>query len=139
MRAPLVAALITASALCLTPAASAKGRYWIDVGDSRPRVGQPITVVLRSSWTPRYDLRLFAIAPAKNWFEVVATITGDSSFLYDAVIPRDGFQVSLRRMAGRRWRGFVKFPRPGRWRLIEPCGCKAGLSTPQVTKIVIVG
>ena len=138
MLAARVAALAAVVALCLAPASSAKGKYWIDVGDSRPRVGQPITVVLHSSWRPTYDLRLFAVAPAKSWFTVVGYITGDASDAV-AVIHRDGFQVRLTRVAPNRWRGLVKFPRAGRWQLVEPCGCESGISTPQVTKTIIVG
>lgn len=137
MRRLLVLALVVTAALAAAPPGSAKGRYWIDIADTTPRVGQSVTVTLRSSWTPKHNLRLFAIAPGKKWFEVVGVITGDSPGS-NAVIPRDGFRVRLVRVGPRRWRGVVKFPRPGRWVLVEPCGCESGISTAQVKLLVDV-
>jgi hypothetical protein len=132
-----VAAVSVVCALLLAPAAVAKGKYSFRVDRATARVGQPVSFVLTSSWAPRYNLRVFAIAPGKNWYDVVGTITGDSS-IAEAQIPRDGFQVRIARVAPKRWRGVVKFPSAGRWRLVEPCGCERGISTPQATAAVVV-
>ena len=125
--------LVMVLALSFAPAANAKFRMSLTVGDSTPRVGQPITVVLRSERELDYDLKLIAVAPGKSWYDVVGRVTGDSR-LAKAQIPRDGFGVAVTRTAGGRWRAFVSFPRPGRWRLIivhaprarprERCRCR---------------
>jgi len=46
--------------LCLAPAASAKFKMSLALGDSTPKVGQPITVVLRADVDLDYDLKLIA-------------------------------------------------------------------------------
>jgi hypothetical protein len=126
-------------ALCLAPVASAKFKMWLTVGDSTPRVGQSITVVLRAERDLDYDLKLIAVAPGKSWYEVVGRVTGDSSRAR-ATIPRDGFAVPVTRVAPNRWRAFVKFPRPGRWRLIIPNGAPVGVMIPPPgVRTVVVG
>jgi hypothetical protein len=74
-------------------------------------------------------LRLIAVAPGKRWYDVVGTVTGDSSQAR-ANIPRDGFEIKLRRVAPRRWRAYVQLPRPGRWRLVVPNGTHVGFMIP---------
>ncbi len=63
------------------PAALAKGRISVALGDSTPRVGQAFTVYVRTDYVvPANDwLRLIAVAPRKNWYDVVGAVTGDSS------------------------------------------------------------
>ena len=116
-------------ALCVTPIASAKFKMWLTVGDSTPRIGQSVTVVLRAERNLDYDLKLIAVAPGKSWYDVVGRVTGDSSRAR-ASIPRDGFAVPVTRVAPNRWRAFVKFPRAGRWRLIIPNGAPVGFMIP---------
>jgi hypothetical protein len=126
-------------ALCLAPVASAKFRMWLTIGDSTPRVGQPITVVLHAERDLDYDLKLIAVAPGKSWYDVVGRVTGDSSRAR-ARIPRDGFGVPVTRVAPNRWRAFVRFPRSGRWRLIIPNGAPVGfMIPPPVVRTVVVG
>lgn len=110
MRFALVAALCVAA--IAAPAALAKGRISIALGDTTPRVGQPFTVDLRTGWVvPANDwLRLIAVAPGKSWYDVVGTVTGDSSLAH-ADIPHDGFEIKLRRVGPRRWRAVVRLPR----------------------------
>ena len=105
----LVAAGVATQVLCAS--ASAKFGISIATGDSTPALGQPITVVVRSERELDYDLRLIAVAPGKNIFRVVATITGDTS-RPDPNIARNGFEVQLVRVAPARWRGFVRFRSP---------------------------
>jgi hypothetical protein len=62
-------------------------------------------------------------------FHVVATITGDTSHP-DPNIARDGFEIQLTRLAGNRWRGFARFLRPGRWRVVVPNGAPEGVIVP---------
>ena len=72
-------------ALCVAaiaaPAAFAKGQITLSVSDTTPRVGQVFAVELRTGWVvPANDwLRLIAVAPGKDWYDVVGTVTGDSS------------------------------------------------------------
>ena len=91
MRLLLIALCVAAVA---APAASAKGRISVGVSDSTPRVGQQFTVSVRTGWVvPRNDwLRLIAVAPGKDWYSVVGTVTGDSSLTH-ANVPHDGFEA----------------------------------------------
>ena len=126
-------------ALCLAPVASAKFKMWLTVGDSTPRIGQSITIVLHAERNLDYDLKLIAVAPGKSWYDVVGRVTGDSSRAR-ASIPRDGFSVPVTRVAPNRWRAFVTFSRPGRWRLIIPNGASVGfMIPPPVVRAVVVG
>jgi hypothetical protein len=124
-----------AAALCVAavaaPAALAKGRLSVAVGDPAPRVGQPFTVEVRTGWVVPSDdwLRLIAVAPRRDWYQVVGTVTGDSSRAH-ATIPRDGFEIRLVRVGPRRWRAVVRLPRPGLWRLVVPNGTHLGFMVP---------
>ena len=125
-------------ALCVAPAATAKFRLSLALGDSSPKVGQPITVVLRAGIDLDHDLKLIAVAPGKSWYDIVGVVTGDS-VLAQARIPRDGFAVPLVRVAPNRWRAFVAFPRAGRWRLIVPNWGPEGFAIPPpLTRSVVV-
>jgi len=123
--------LVLAVAATVVPAASAKGRIIVDLGDGSPRVGQAFTVYIRTDYVVPADdwLRLIAVAPGKSWYDVVGTVTGASSSA-NAAIPRDGFEVTLRRADAMRWRAVVSLPRPGRWRLIVPNGTHVGFMVP---------
>lgn len=127
--AVLAAALLLAAAAA--PAALAKGRIDVAIGNRSPHVGQAFAVVLRTGWVvPRDDrLRLIAVAPGRSWFDVVGRVTGDASSAR-ASIPRDGFEVALRRVAPTRWRAVVRLPRPGRWRLVVPNATGHGFMVP---------
>jgi hypothetical protein len=113
------------------PAAYAKGEISIKIADRTPRVGQRFTVTVDTGWVvpPNDWLRLIAVAPGKRWYDVVGTVMGDSSEAR-ATIPRDGFEIKLRRVAPRRWRAYVQLPRPGRWRLVVPNGTHVGFMIP---------
>jgi len=96
-------------------------------------------VTLTSGRSLDYDLKLIAVAPGASWFDVVGTITGDSSRNHRARIPRDGFAVPVVRVAGNRWRARVRFPRTGWWKLLIPDGGPVGfMIPPPVVQIVKV-
>ena len=124
-------AVVVCVAVTLVPAVSAKGRIAVAVGNGKPQAGQPFTVYVRTDYVvPDNDwLRLIAVAPGKTWFDVVGKVTGDSSRAR-ATIPRDGFEVTLRRIDANRWRAVVQLPRPGRWRLVIPNGTHVGFMFP---------
>jgi hypothetical protein len=126
----LVIALCVAAAIAV-PGAFAKGRIAVRIDDRTPRVNQPFTVdVLTDYVVPTNDwLRLIAVAPGKDWYDVVGTVTGDSSRAH-AKIPHDGFEITLKRIGLRKWRAAVRLPRPGRWRLVVPNGTHVGFMIP---------
>jgi hypothetical protein len=126
-----VVAFVLCFAAFAAPSALAKGRISIVVGDSTPRVGQAFPVLVRTDYVvPANDwLRLIAVAPGRGWYDVVGTVTGDSSLAH-ATIPRDGFEIKLVRVAARNWRAVVRLPRPGRWRLVVPNGTHLGFIVP---------
>jgi hypothetical protein len=116
-------------ALVLCGSALAKFSISIAANDTTPAVGQRVTVVVRSGRALDFDLRLVAVAPGQPVFRVVATITGDTSHPIPN-IARHGFEIRLARIAPNRWRGVVRFPRPGRWRVIVPNGAPVGVIIP---------
>lgn len=128
MKVILVALIAAAIA---APAAFAKGQINVRISDTTPRVGQTFTVELHTGWVvPKGDwLRLIAVAPGQGWYDVVGTVTGDSSLTH-AQIPRDGFEIKLRRVAPKKWRALVRLPRAGRWRLVVPNGTHLGFMIP---------
>ena len=131
LRAVWVLVVAVALAAAIVPAASAKGRITVALGEGSPRVAQTFTVYIRTDYVVPADdwLRLIAVAPGKSWYDVVGTVTGASSRA-KATIPRDGFEVKLRRADATRWRAVVSLPRPGRWRLVVPNGTHVGFIVP---------
>lgn len=124
-------ALAVAAALALVLCASALAKFQISVAasDTTPAVGKPVTVTVRSERKLDYNLRLIAVAPGKNIFRVVATITGDTG-RPDPNIARNGFEVPLVRVAADRWRGTARFRSTGRWRVVVPNGAPVGVVIP---------
>src|SRR5688500_8490121 len=117
------------AALALSAPAAAKIRISVAARDTTPRLGKRVTVIVRSDPDLDYNLRLIAVAPGRNIFRVVATITGDTSHP-DPNIARNGFEVRLVRIAPDRWRGTVRFRTTGRWRLVVPNGAPVGVVIP---------
>jgi hypothetical protein len=116
-------------ALVLCTPALAKFRISIAADDTTPAVGRRVTLVVRSERLVAYNLRLIAVAPGKPVFQVVATITGDTSHP-DPTVARDGFEIRLTRISGSLWRGVARFPRLGRWRVVVPNGAPEGVIVP---------
>jgi|ERR671922_776962 hypothetical protein len=123
MRLLLAAVCVAAVA---APAALAKGRLTVAVADPTPAVGQAFSVDVRTGWVvpPNDWLRLIAVAPAKGWYDVVGKVYGG------AAQARDGFEVTLTRVAPKRWHAVVRLPRTGRWRLVVPNGTHVGFMVP---------
>jgi hypothetical protein len=126
---------VLAIALCVAaiaiPSAVAKGRLEITFTDRTPRVGQTFAMDVRTGWTvPANDwLRLIAVAPGKDWYQVVGTVIGDASRTH-ARMPADGFEIKLRRIAPKHWHAIVRLPKPGRWRIVLPNGTHEGFMVP---------
>jgi hypothetical protein len=127
-------AIVLSVAAIAAPAAFAKGQISITLSNSTPRVGQQFTVHVRTGWVvPANDwLRLIAVAPGKDWYQVVGTVTGDSSRTH-ANLPHDGYEIKLVRVGPRNWRALVRLARPGRWRLVIPNGTHLGFMVPPPT------
>lgn len=123
----LAAAGTVALILCAT--AAAKFQISVAASDPTPAVGQRVTVIVRSERKLDYNLRLIAVAPGRNIFRVVATITGDTS-RPDPNVARNGFEVPLVRIAPDRWRGTLRFRNTGRWRVVVPNGAPVGVVGP---------
>ncbi len=126
MKALAVAGIV---ALVLCGSALAKFQISVAASDTTPAVGQPVTLIVRSEQKLDYNLRLIAVAPGRNIFRVVATITGDTS-RPDPNIARNGFEVRLVRIAPDCWRGTVRFRSTGRWRAVVPNGAPVGVVMP---------
>jgi hypothetical protein len=126
-----VLAVVICVAAVAAPAAFAKGNITIRISDRTPAVGQRFAVDVHTGYTvPKSDwLRLIAVAPGKNWYDVVGSVTGDSSKAH-ANIPHDGFEITLKRVGARSWHAAVRLPRPGRWRLVVPNGTHVGFMIP---------
>ena len=124
-----VLAAIATAALVVCAPASAKFRISVNASDRTPKLGQPVTVVVRSEQRLDYNLRVIAVAPGHNIFRVVATITGDTRWP-DPNVAAHGFEVRLVRLAPDRWRGTARFRRPGRWTLVVPNGAPVGVAMP---------
>jgi hypothetical protein len=126
-----LAALLLVAAAIAAPAASAKGRIAIRVGDSTPAVGRGFTVYVHAGWRvpPNDWLRLIAVAPGKSWFDVVGRVTGDAASAR-ADLPHDGFEIAMHRLGPSDWRAVVRLPRTGRWRLVVPNGTHLGFMVP---------
>ncbi len=126
-----MAALVVCVAALAVPSAFAKGQIAVRLGDGWPRVGQGFTVYVRTSYPVPADdwLRLIAVAPGRDWYDVVGVVTGDSR-LARAKIPRDGFGLELVRTGELTWRAVVRLPRVGKWRLVVPNYGHAGFMVP---------
>lgn len=124
-------ALAVCLALVCAASAGAKGSLVVRVADDTPAVGRSFTVTVQTGWVVPADdwLRLIAVGPGKGWYDVVGRVTGDS-VLAKATIPRDGFEVKLKRAGPRTWRASVRLPRPGHWRLVVPNGTHVGFLIP---------
>ena len=116
-------------ALILCASAFAKFQISVTASDTTPAAGQRVTLIVRSERRLDYNLRLIAVAPGRNIFRVVATITGDTSHP-DPNIARNGFEVRLVRIAPNRWRGTARFRSSGRWRVVVPNGAPVGVVIP---------
>jgi hypothetical protein len=117
------------AALIVCAPAFAKFQISVAASDATPAVGQRVTVVVRSERALDYNLRLMAVAPGKDVFRVVATITGDTSHP-EPNVAHSGFEVPLVRIAPNRWRGTVRFASTGRWRVVVPNGAPVGVVIP---------
>lgn len=141
VRFAIAFAILLGLSLWLALGASAKFGLRLSLSPSRPSVGQPVSVLIRTGpvGTGACRMRLLAVAPGINRYHALdAFIIGGysvngpfgSTFHRLRATPRLGFLAHLRRSNPTEWRATVKFPRHGRWRLIVPNWCAPGVASP---------
>jgi hypothetical protein len=98
------------AALLFAPTAAAKFRITLALSVQKPRVGQTVTLVLRTdrNLEPDQNLRLHALSPQLRWV----------------------VDVRLVRTAPNAWRGVFRFKSAGTWRLIVPNWAAPGSTWP---------
>ena len=113
-------------ALIVAPAAQAKFTIRMTLSDPTPALGQAVDVKIHTNpvLEDRFSIRLVAIPPGVG--------------LYGALSDEDRYAVRIRR-EGRGWRATVRFPRPGRWRLVVPnWGVQGYAIPPPIVRVVPV-
>ena len=136
----VVIGLVVAAGLVIVPAAPAKFGMTLLLGKRSPHPGQPFTVSLRTDveLPPEHELQLVAVAPGTFRSNVLGAVTG-ASRTSTAVVPRDGFEITLTRVGPDRWRGLARLPRTGRWELVVPNWDAAGYAIPPpLVRVVVV-
>ena len=138
--------------VALVAAGSAEAKFNVSVrfAPQRPRVGQPVQVVIRAAEPQDRNcrMRLVAVAPGINRYHALdaliiggRTVMGPTgpSFHRLRATPRLGFLAYTQRSSSTTWRATVKFPRSGRWQLIVPNWCAPGYAgTPPAARAVSV-
>ena len=126
-RALLVAG---ACALVLVAPAEAKFRMRLTVAPAQPRAHELVYVAIRADQSLGRDavMRLGAVAPGAALMDVVAYAAKERTS-YPLVL-RGSFAVHLRRANASTWRGTLRFPRDGRWRLVVPNWGAPGYAMP---------
>lgn len=133
VRAGLIAAIAT---LVLIPDAEAKFAVHLSIAPAQPRTGELATVRLRTGDTgdAPCTMRVVAVAPGASLVRALDALVIDRV----RATPL-GLRVRLRRGGATSWSGSVRFPRPGRWRVVVPNWCASGYAIPQpATRVVDV-
>jgi hypothetical protein len=141
VRFATLSAILVALSLWLAVGAAAKFGVRLSVSPSQPRIGQRVSVLIRTGpvGTGACRMRLLAVAPGIDRYHALdAFIIGGysvngpfgSTFHRLRVTPSLGFLAYTRRSSATSWRATVKFPRGGRWQLIVPNWCAAGYALP---------
>ena len=150
VRFVMVLAILLGLSLTFALGAGAKFGIQLKVSRSQPRIGQPVSILIRTEplGTETCRMRLVAVAPGVNRYHALdAFIIGGysvmgpfgSTFHRLRPTPRLGFLAHLRRSSPTTWRATVKFPRAGRWQLVVPNWCAPGYaSPPPAVRIVTV-
>ena len=138
--------------VALVAAGSAEAKFSVSVrfAPQKPRVGQPVRVVIRAAETQDQNcrMRLVVVAPGVDRYYALdaliiggRTIMGPTgpSFHRLRATPRLGFLAHTERSSSTTWRATVKFPRSGRWQLIVPNWCAPGYAgTPPAARVISV-
>jgi hypothetical protein len=134
-------AILVGVSLLVASSAAAKFGVRLSLSAAQPRVGQPVSVLIRTGpvGTGTCRMRLVAVAPGIDRYHAldVFIIGGYSvngpfgtTFHRLRATPRLGFLAHLRRSSATSWQATVKFPRGGRWQLIVPNWCAPGYASP---------
>lgn len=140
-RCVTLVAVLVALSLWLALDAAAKFKVLLSISTSQPRVGQVVSVLLRTGpvGSGPCRMRLLAVAPGIDRQRALdAFIIGGSavmgpqgsSFHRERRTGRLGFLARMQRSSATSWHAAVKFPRSGRWQLIVPNWCAPGYASP---------
>jgi hypothetical protein len=150
VRFVIVLAILLGLSLWFAFGAVAKDGLRLLVSRSQPRIGQPVSILIRTEplGAETCRMRLVAVAPGVNRYHALdAFIVGGysvigpfgSTFHRLRPTPHLGFLAHLRRSSPTTWRATAKFPRAGRWQLVVPNWCAPGYaSPPPAVRIVTV-
>lgn len=141
VRFAIVLAILVGVSSFVASDAAAKFGLHLSVSQALPRIGQPVSVLIRTGpvGTGACRMRLVAVAPGIDRYHALdAFIIGGysvdgpfgSTFHRLQATPRLGFLAHLRRSSATSWRSTVSFPRRGRWQLIVPNWCAPGYASP---------
>jgi hypothetical protein len=125
-------AFVVAMALVVAPAATAKFRMQLMVSPAQPRAHALVRVEIRADEPLGRDavMKLGAVAPGAAFMDVVAQVAGQGAFANRPLVLKDSFAVRLRRVSASTWRGTLRFPRAGAWRLVVPNWGAPGYANP---------
>jgi hypothetical protein len=134
----------------LAPGALAKFSMLLSLSSSKPQVGRPVHVLIRTGpvGSGVCQMRLIAIAPGAAWQRALDALvnggmgvmgTNGTTFVRLRVTPKLGLRIPAHRANSTAWRATVRFPRTGKWELIVPNWCAPGWATPlPATRFVTV-
>ena len=136
MRALGLGVLVVLTALVAAPVADAKFGIRLALSEGEPAVGQPVdvTLLIERPLAAGQKLRLIAVPPRVDVYTALSSLVGSRG----AGPRRGAFEVPLTGSAAV-WRGQVRFPRAGRWRLVVPnWGAPGYAIPPPVVRLVPV-
>ena len=136
MRARRLVVLLVLVAVVLAPAADAKFEIRLALSADQPAIGERVDVTLRTErpLEAGQRLRLIAVPPRVDIYSALSWFVGSRA----AGPVRGAFEVPLT-ASGIVWRGQVRFPRAGRWRLVVPnWGAPGYAMPPPVVQVVAV-
>lgn len=131
-----VGVLVVLAVLVVAPVADAKFGIRLALSHDEPVMGQSVDVTLQVErpLAAGETLRLIAVPPGVDIYSALSRLVGSR-----AAGPLGGaFEVPLTG-SGAVWRGQMRFPRAGRWRLVVPnWGAPGYAMPPPVVQVVAV-
>lgn len=125
----------------LAPGAAAKFGVRLLVSPSQPRVGRPVSILIRTGpvGAELCRMQLLAVAPGIDRFKALDPLLSGgyavggpqgSSFHRLRTTSRFGFRQRMQRSGPAEWNATVRFPRAGDWHVIVPNWCAPGWASP---------
>jgi hypothetical protein len=134
-------ALVAGLSSWLALGAAAKFGVRLLLSPSQPRVGQAVSILIRTGpvGTGSCRMQFLAVAPGINRFKALDPLLSGayavggpqgSSVHRLRTTSRFGFRQRMQRSTPTEWKATVKFPRAGEWHLIVPNWCAPGWASP---------